>query len=79
MANAIVQLAIDGPSSASLTSQASDGNGMAEASWTTSAPNKRGMGGTPSGNYSVSVGNVTATGYRWDGQTLSSSFSLQSK
>lgn len=64
--NATVQLAVSGPSTLSLTSGPSDSNGMAEAKWTTTAPNKRGQGGTPTGSYSATVNGVTAAGYEWD-------------
>ncbi len=67
MTNATVQLAVNGPSTLSLTSGPSDSNGIAEAKWTTTAPNKRGQGGTPIGNnYSATVNGVTAAGYEWD-------------
>jgi hypothetical protein len=77
VANATVQLALSGPSSVSLTSGPSNASGIAEAKWTTTAPNKRGQGGTPPGSYTVTVTNVTATGYQWDGLAPSVSFTIQ--
>jgi len=64
--NATVQLAVSGPSSVSLTSGPSNSSGIAEAKWTTTAPNKRGQGGTPTGDYTATVTNVTAAGYQWN-------------
>ncbi len=74
VANAAVQLAVTGPSSVSLTSGPSNGDGIAEAKWTTTAPNKRGQGGTPPGPYTATVTNVTATGYQWDSGANTVSF-----
>jgi hypothetical protein len=76
VANATVQLAVSGPASASLTSGPSNSSGLAEARWTTTAPNKRGQGGTPIGNYTASVTNVTATGYQWDGLATTVPFTI---
>jgi hypothetical protein len=76
VANATVQLAVTGPSSASLTSGLSNSSGIAEAKWTTTAPNKRGQGGTPTGGYTATVTKVTATGYQWDGVQTNASFSI---
>ena len=75
--NATVQLAVSGPASFSLTSGLSNSSGIAEAKWTTTAPNKRGQGGTPTGGYTVTVTNVTAAGYQWDEVAKSVSFSVQ--
>ncbi|HEY5668827.1 MAG TPA: hypothetical protein VIS10_02440, partial [Anaerolineales bacterium] len=77
VANATVNLQISGPENVSLTSQPSDTNGMVEVSWQTVAPNKRGQGGTTTGTYTVTVTNVTATGYTWDGVTTSTTFTIQ--
>jgi hypothetical protein len=77
VANATVQLAVSGASSVDLTSGPSNASGIAEAKWTTTAPNKRGQGGTPPGSYTVTVTNVTATGYQWDTSAPSVSFTIQ--
>ena len=74
--NATVSLAISEPESAELLSGPSDASGIAEASWKTSAPNKRGGGGTETGAYTVIVNGVTASGYAWDGVPASASFTL---
>lgn len=74
VANATVQFLLSGPIQASLTSSPSDSNGLAEAKWTTTAPRKRGLGGTPTGNYTATVTNVAATGYQWDNQAGTASF-----
>jgi hypothetical protein len=76
VANATVDIAISGPESLNLTST-SDSAGMAETSWMTSKPNKRGQGGTTPGTYTATVTNVTASGYAWDGVTTSASFTIQ--
>ena len=77
VANATVQLAVTGPSQVSLTSAPSTGAGLAEARWVTTAPGKRGTGGTPPGAYAAAVSGVVASGYQWDGVQLSVSFALQ--
>jgi hypothetical protein len=77
VANATVDVAISGPESVDLTTGSSDSAGMAEASWITTKPNKRGQGGTTPGNYTATVTNVTASGYTWDGVVSSASFTIQ--
>jgi hypothetical protein len=77
VANATVQLAVSGPASVSLTSAPSTSAGIAEAKWVTTAPNKRGIGGTPIGGYAATVTNVSAAGHEWDGTTTSVNFLLQ--
>ena len=71
VSNATVQLVTTGSSSTtpsvSLTSGLSNSNGIAEASWTTTAPNRRGQGGTPIDSYTATVSGVTAAGYKWNG------------
>lgn len=74
--NATVQLAVSGPSSATLTSGVSNSNGVAEARWTTSAPSKRGQGGTPIGSYTATVTNVNASGYQWDNSENAVTFTV---
>ncbi|HEY5649777.1 MAG TPA: hypothetical protein VIU33_09770, partial [Nitrospiria bacterium] len=65
--SATVDLAISGPESATITTGFSDFNGIAEGSWQTSAPGKKGQGGTATGSYSGSVSGVNLSGYEWDG------------
>ncbi len=65
---AAVTLSITGPETVSLTTGASDSQGIAEAKWTTKAPLKRSTG-TRTGTYAATVTNVTASGYMWDGVT----------
>jgi PKD repeat protein len=68
LSGAIVEIGISGPVTTTITSGPSNNNGIAEAKWKTSAPNrKNGAGGTPIGSYSATVNNVTASGYAWDG------------
>jgi hypothetical protein len=76
VSNATVQLAVSGPSSASITSGPSTDNGIAEAQWTTTAPSKRGKGGTPTGSYTATIANVTASGYQWDNTASSVTFTI---
>jgi hypothetical protein len=77
VANATVDLQISGPESLTLIAGPTDTAGLAEASWQTAAPNKKGQGGTTPGAYTVAVTNVTAAGYTWDGVATSASFAIQ--
>jgi len=78
VAGAVVELYIDGPSSVSLTTGPSNSDGIAEAKWNTSAPKgKKGTGGTPTGDYTVSVNNVTVSGYVWDLVAVTYGFNIQ--
>jgi len=74
--NATYGLAISGSSSANITSAASNSAGVAEASWTTQAPNRKGQGGTATGAYVATVSALTASGYTWDGVTVNVSFNV---
>jgi hypothetical protein len=78
IAGATVQLDIAGPASVTLTST-SDSAGIAEAVWNTSAPNRRGNGGTPTGGYTATIGGVSASGYAWDGVANSKTFTINPK
>jgi hypothetical protein len=69
-------LHIDGLESATITSGPSDASGVAEASWNTSVPNRKGNGGTTPGSYTVTTSNVEVTGYTWDTVATSAAFSL---
>jgi hypothetical protein len=60
-----------------VSSTSSDATGMAEATWQTKSPNKRGAGGTTPGTYTATVTNVTATGYTWDGFPAEVTFVIQ--
>ena len=68
--NASFDIEITGPESVSITSAASDDNGMAEANWNTQAPNKKGQGGTATGDYTATVVGVAASNYSWNGEML---------
>jgi hypothetical protein len=74
--NATVTLNISEPEFATITSGPSDATGVAEATWNTSAPNKRGNGGTALGDYTVTTSNVEATGYTWDNVGVSAGFTV---
>jgi hypothetical protein len=67
VAEAVVEIKITGPETHILTSGPSDAAGVAEATWNTQSPNKRGQGGTATGGYTVTVTGLTAGGYTWDG------------
>jgi hypothetical protein len=77
VSNATVEITISGPDTVILTSNPSDSNGVAEATWTTTTPNKKGVGGTAAGEYSATVTNVTTSGYLWDGVPTSIGFFLE--
>jgi hypothetical protein len=76
--NATVDISITGPGPdpVNLTTGLSDVNGIAEATWQTQAPNKKGVGGTTLGTYTAMTTNVTATGYTWDGLATSTTFDI---
>jgi PKD repeat protein len=77
LANAVVIISITGPGGTILTTGPSNSNGVAEAKWKTSAPKgKNSAGGTPTGSYTATVTNVTATGYVWDGITTTRNFQI---
>jgi hypothetical protein len=73
---AAVTLGITGPDSTSVTSGPTDGGGWAEVKWTTTAPHKRGGGGTTPGAYAATTTGVTADGYTWDGAGKSLGFTI---
>jgi hypothetical protein len=75
--NATVGIQITGPESTTLTAGPSTNDGLAEATWQTQTPNKRGQGGTSVGTYTATITGIDAAGYIWDGQVLSTSFTIQ--
>jgi hypothetical protein len=77
--NATVSLKVNAGSQlvTTLTSGPSDGQGIAEAQWKTSAPGRKGNGGTPTGLYTVEVFGITATGFAWDGARTQAGFTIQ--
>jgi PKD repeat protein len=69
-----------GPVATTITSDPSGINGVAEARWKTSAPrNKNSSGGTPTGEYTAIVTNVSATGYPWDRVSRNTAFAILQK
>ena len=74
--DAIATLAISGPESVNLTTGPSDANGVAEATWNTSAPNKKGQGGTVIGGYSATITGLTASGFVWNEFPASATFTI---
>jgi hypothetical protein len=77
VSNATADLEMTGPEPAVFAAGPTDAAGMAEVVWQTTAPNKRGQGGTTPGTYTVTTTNVTAAGYSWDGVMTSTTFTLQ--
>ena len=77
VSSATVEIVIGGPETTVLNSNPSDADGWAEATWQTQSPNKKGNGGTTTGNYTATVSNVTASGYNWDSVTTSVTFNIQ--
>ena len=75
--NATVNIDITGPQTASLTTGTSDANGVAEATWQTQSPNRKGQGGTTPGSYSATTTDVAAAGYNWDEVMTTTAFTLQ--
>lgn len=75
--NATVGIEITGPESTTLTAGPSTNDGLAEAAWQTQTPNKRGQGGTSLGTYTATITGIDAAGYTWDGQVLSTTFTIQ--
>ena len=73
---ATVLLDISGAEALSLTSSVSGPDGIVEASWRTSAPNRKGQGGTAPGAYTATTSNVDAAGYTWNGLATSSGFNI---
>jgi hypothetical protein len=74
--DATVTIAISGPESANLTTGPSNANGVAEATWQTQAPNKKGQGGTTIGGYTATATGVTASGFVWDQVPTSATFTI---
>jgi hypothetical protein len=76
--DATVLIDITGPESHfGLTTGPSDADGIAELTWQTQAPGKRGQSGTETGSYTATVRGVTAAGYTWNGVATSAGFSVQ--
>jgi hypothetical protein len=69
-------LAISGPESNSISSGSSDGDGLAEATWSTRKPNGGGGGGTTVGAYTGIVTEVSAAGHSWDEVPTQAEFSI---
>ena len=70
LADATVEITINDPNGnpvTTLLTGPSDADGIAETTWQTQKPNKKGQGGTPAGNYQAVTNNVTVSGYVWDG------------
>jgi len=61
---------------AELTTGPSDTNGVAEATWNTQSPNKKGQGGTTPGGYKATTIGVTASGFVWDQIPTSTTFTI---
>jgi hypothetical protein len=70
-AGAVVGLVITGPNSLTLTTGASDEQGVATASWQTNKGKKS------KGDYTATVTGVTLADYVWDGVQTSTTFTVQ--
>ena len=79
VADATATVAISGPQSFTMTVGPSNSSGIADGIWKTSAPNKKGVGGTPPGSYTGTVSAVTASGYTWDGISTQVTFTVIKK
>jgi hypothetical protein len=79
VANATAEISISGRESTMIVSGLSNPEGVAEAKWQTSAPNKRGVGGTLAGPYKAILTKLSASGYLWDGVTASVDFTILGK
>lgn len=75
--NATVTIVISGPESTTATTGPSDANGIADATWNTQRPNRKGNGGTTPGSYTATTNDVSAAGYSWDGVMSTIQFTLQ--
>ncbi len=75
--NANVDITVTGPETPSPLSAVSDANGIAEATWQTQAPNRKGAGGTTLGLYTATTTSVTAAGYTWNGVMTNTTFRIQ--
>jgi hypothetical protein len=64
---ATAQITVSGPDSATLASSPSGTDGVAEASWTTSAPARNGRGGTSPGSYIIELIGLDSQSHAWDG------------
>lgn len=69
-------IAITGPESVNLVSSITDSQGLAEVHWTTTSPNKKGVGGTATGVYTATVTGLSSATYEWDGAASTVNFSL---
>lgn len=81
VANASVDIAIEGPESVTLTTGSTDADGYAEAIWNTSAPKGNGSGGTTAGAYTAVATAVAGEGLAYSAELIAgdaaAAFSLQ--
>jgi hypothetical protein len=73
---ATVTVGITGPEILTVFSGPSGADGIAEAKWKTSSPNRKGEGGTAPGDYTATTELVEAAGYTWDGSLQSAEFEI---
>ena len=66
LGGATVNLQVSGAVNAELSSSTSDNSGAAEAAWQTSAPNRKGNGGTPAGSYEIRVSGLSSSTHSWN-------------
>ncbi|OVE75061.1 hypothetical protein BVX95_00375 [archaeon D22] len=75
--NATVTVDISGPESTTVVTGPSGSDGIAEATWSTQAANRKGNGGTTPGSYVATTTDVSAAGYDWDGIESTIQLTLQ--
>jgi subtilisin len=75
VAIAAVSLSITGPVTIDLNAGPSNNQGMAEATWKTSAPGRK-SAGTAKGQYTISITGVSANGYTWDQAAASKNITI---
>jgi hypothetical protein len=76
VSNASVDIAITGKETVSLTAGPSDDAGLAEVTWSTSTPNRKGTGGTTPGTYNATATNVTGGGIIYSAELTPSDASV---
>jgi hypothetical protein len=78
VANAIAEISINDSENTILISEPTGTDGIAEATWRTSAPRgKRKKSGTTPGTYQATVTNSIADDYMWDGDMSVTTFVIQ--
>jgi hypothetical protein len=78
VANGIAEISINNSENTILISEPTGTDGVAEATWRTSAPRgKRKKSGTIPGTYEATVTNLVADDYMWEGDMSVTTFVIQ--